>query len=137
MIKLVPPLRGSDAMGDGSFGASRGDRTHNGIDYAAAPGSTVLSPVWGFVSKLGYPYGDDLTYRYVEITNHSKRHRYFYVAPIDGMAAGDEIQTGEPLGTVQDIAKRYSPRKMKNHIHYEIIDLDGNYIDPEEYWNDS
>lgn len=135
MIKVRTPPRNFDECGEGHFGASRGSRTHNGIDYAAAANSEVLSPIWGFVTKLGYPYGDDLTYRYVEIASNGKRHRFFYVKPSWDMEKGHEVQTGDVIGQVQNIAKRYAPRHMVNHIHYEIKTLDGEFIDPEEYWS--
>ncbi len=79
-LKVICPKRTPDAFGSGDFGASRdgGARTHNGQDYSAVPGSTVLSPVAGKVMKLGYPYGDDLSYRYVEIKDgENRRWRLF------------------------------------------------------------
>ena len=35
----------SDSMGDGQFGAPRGDKTHRGIDYLTYEGQPILSPV--------------------------------------------------------------------------------------------
>lgn len=106
-----------------------------GEDFAAAPESILESPIKGHVSKLGYPYGDDLTYRYVEVTETKTRmrHRFFYVEPL--VELGDKIKEGDDLGIVQDVAKRYPiPRGMKPHIHYEIIDEDGIYIAPGRPW---
>jgi len=130
--------RGADSWGDGSFGASRGGgkRSHKGIDYCADPGDEILSPATGSVTKLGYPYApkpsDKTTYRYVEITDYSGfRHRVFYIKPVVGMDR--HIKEGEIIGIQQDIAEKYStPHKvMKNHCHYEILDLSNNPIDPE------
>ncbi len=134
LILIEPPERGRDSWGSGAFGASRGSRTHVGIDYAVQPGSVLLSPVTGVVTKLGYPYGDDLSFRYVQVTDEDKnRHRFFYVEP--GVKLGDEIFPATTLGTVQDIVRRYpTPRGMKPHIHYEIIDANGLYVNPKEYW---
>ena len=41
MLTIEPPLRGQDQWGAGHFGASRGSRTHRGVDFAAAPGGDV------------------------------------------------------------------------------------------------
>jgi murein DD-endopeptidase MepM/ murein hydrolase activator NlpD len=133
-IRVLVPERGTDSWGAGHFGASRGKRIHVGIDYSAAAGSILLAPVSGHVTKLGYPYGDDLTYRYVQITDESgSRHRFFYVEP--DVRLGYQVDIGEPIGTVQNIVKRYPvPRGMKNHIHYEIKDENDLYVSPEEAW---
>lgn len=130
--------RGADSWGDGSFGASRGGgkRSHKGIDYCIDPGDEVLAPSKGTVTKLGYPYAkkpsDKTTYRYVEITDYSGfRHRVFYIDPV--VNTGLHIEEGSVIGIAQDIAAKYStPHKvMKNHCHYEILDLSGNPVNPE------
>ena len=124
------PQRGTDPMGSGHYGASRGSRTHNGVDYACYPETEIASPTFGTVTKLGYPYGDDLSYRYVEITDQfDKRHRVFYVEP--SVQVGSLVHIGDVIGTAQDIEARYSGRGMKNHVHYEIKLEDGSFIDPE------
>ena len=131
--------RGTDPMGDGSFGASRGGRTHNGIDYASEPGDVILSPVAGKVTKLGYPYANALEYRYVEITDNMQRKwRLFYVHP--SVELGQEITPAFPIGITQDInAKRtvaggqsYGEKGMTNHIHVEVKLADGSFMDPDE-----
>ena len=123
---VIPPLREPDDFGAGYFGAPRGDRTHNGIDLAAEPGTVVCSFVKGEITKIGYPYADDLSYRYVEVTTaDGDRVRYFYVVPNDLCGTyeiGTEVDVGDPLGVVQDIAGRYDTdtKKMTNHFHFEI-----------------
>lgn len=130
MLKIITPKRRPDGYGSGEFGASRGARTHQGVDYACLAGSDLLSPVSGRVTKLGYPYADDLQYRYVEITDPDlNRHRFFYVEPATDLGA--LIDPGELIGTVQDIGQRYSDRDMTCHVHYEIIDDAGEYRNPE------
>ena len=115
-------LRGSDPAGEGHYGASRGDRTHNGIDYKCVPGAAVLSPVYGEISKLGYPYAD-LQWRYIEITDDSGLHyRLFYVKPIDFLGVGSHIDEDDIIGIAQDISERYPDQGMTPHIHYEIKD---------------
>jgi murein DD-endopeptidase MepM/ murein hydrolase activator NlpD len=104
-----------------------------GIDLAVAPGSKVLSPTYGVLSKFGRCYRDTPEYRYVEITSQNGfRYRLFYVSP--GMQQiGDTVAEGEDIGTAQDISARYPvPKGMKPHIHFEIKDRNGNYVNPKE-----
>jgi len=134
MVKAILPQRHQDSWGSGAFGASRGTRVHKGIDYCCYPGTVIQAGVAGTVSKLGYPYGDDLSFRYVEITTPDQlRHRYFYVEPL--VKSGDAITEGMPIGTAQDIAGRYrDPAKapMTGHVHFEILQPDGTPINPGE-----
>lgn len=124
-------LRGQDSWGSGAYKASRGSRTHNGIDYAAAPGTAILSPVAGRVTKLGYPYANDLSYRYVQLTAKDSRllYRVFYIFPAVGLE--DFVDRDCVIGYAQDIAARYDSR-MTNHIHFEIKDAAGVYYHPED-----
>ena len=135
MIRAQLVERGSDPMGQGHYGASRGHKKHKGIDYCASPGSGIMSNVFGTVTKLGYPYSQDLKFRYVEITtDDGYKHRFFYVFPAAKL--GDVISKGDVIGFAQDIATKWG-NGMKNHIHYEIM-LPGkgrNYVDPAEYWS--
>jgi murein DD-endopeptidase MepM/ murein hydrolase activator NlpD len=114
--------RGTDDFGSGEYGAPRGHRTHRGIDYSCHPGTEILSPVEGKVTKHGYPYSNDLTYRYVEVTDNAGRaHRIFYLVPCVGV--GDSVDRSTVVGVAQDIAARYDTedKKMNNHIHYEVV----------------
>jgi len=110
-------LRGEDPTGHGYYGAKRGSRKHKGLDLVAAPGDAVLSPIHGVVTKLGYPYANNLAFRYVEITNDTYRVWLMYVAP--EVKVGDRVFEGQRVGEVQDIAGYWDP-KMKNHVHYQV-----------------
>ena len=130
MIRLLAPVRSWDAHGSGEYGAPRGERTHNGVDFAAMPESGCLSLNTGTVTKLGYPYADDLSYRYVEVTdNDGYRCRYFYIDP--AVELGDVVCAGAVLGHVQTLEPRY-PR-ITDHVHFEVIGPDGQYVDPNQY----
>ena len=129
MITATLPPRPSDDFGSGEYGASRGrGRTHKGEDYACAPGTLIHTRVAGKVTKIGYPYADDLRYRYVEVTSaDGLAHRLFYTAPLSHVTVGTAVSAGDVVGTAQDIASRYttSTRHMNNHIHYEIVRYEG------------
>ncbi len=132
----------NDAAGDGHFGASRGSRTHNGIDFAAVPGTQILSPVDGVVTKHGYPYGsgvggatnqETIAYRYVEVMHDHPEHgdlryRFFYVLPI--IEVGSTVDIDQPLGLLQDVTQRYLNQGMTPHCHFEVKREDGSYVDP-------
>lgn len=128
-MKTQPPIRKSDSYGSGHYGASRGNRLHRGIDYACYPETKVLSLTDGHISKLGYPYGDDLKFRYVQVTDPDGNDlRYFYVSPC--VQLGIEIKSGEPLGFTQKLGARY--KGITEHFHFEIK-KDGSYLNPKEY----
>ena len=117
MLIVRCPIRGTDKHGSGHWGASRGRRKHKGVDPAAYAGSVVYSPVIGVVTKLGYPYADDLSYRYVEITDAGgDKHRLFYITPL--VVMGEKVTPMREVGIVQDITTRHPG--ITNHIHYEI-----------------
>lgn len=129
MITAKLKKRGVDDWGSGEFGASRGDRTHNGIDYACEPGTEVCAPVSGVVSKFGYCYRDDLSFRYVQIADSlGWAHRVFYVEPREDLEIGDRVEHGEIIGKSQKLGDRYPG--ITEHVHYEIK-CDGVFIDPE------
>lgn len=129
VIKTRLRRRMQDRWGLGHFGAPRGDRAHNGQDYCCPPGSDVLSPVDGLITKLGYPYSDDASFRYVQITDLAGRdHRIFYVEPC--VWVGQRIHDGDSIGQSQDLNDRYP--EISQHIHYEIR-YKGEFLDPEEF----
>ena len=134
MITGTLPKRGTDGWGSGEFGASRGTRRHKGIDYACCVGTLIESPVYGEVTKIGYQYANDLSYRYVQITDtKGNRHRLFYVEPL--VKLGTKVLPGDVIGEAQDIAGKYNDMDrgyMRNHIHYEILTEDGP-VNPEKF----
>ena len=131
---VVQPIIRSDSAGDGHFMAPRGSHMHNGVDYLCEPGSLVYSPVAGTITKLGYPYGDDLQWRYVEITDEDKnKHRLFYTEPAVNL--DQYVMVGEVVGEAQNIASRYPDQGMLAHIHLEIIGADGQLTDPEAFYS--
>lgn len=126
-MKATLPIRGLDAWGSGDYGASRGGKkTHHGIDYAGYPGSVIFPFVGGEVTKIGYPYAYDLSYRYVQITDtEGYKWRYFYLQPL--VEKGEIVTEATPIGEIQNLMKRYE--NIMSHCHIEIK-RDGKYIDP-------
>ncbi|MEM1437151.1 MAG: M23 family metallopeptidase [Pseudomonadota bacterium] len=128
LIGTLPP-RIPDKQGSGDWHASRagGTRKHKGVDYDAPVGFVLHAPVTGVVTKLGYPYEDDLSFRYVEITDPGgSKYRCFYVKPIVKLGC-HVIANQTPIGTVQNVASR--AEGMSNHVHFEI-QRGSRHVDP-------
>ena len=84
----------------------------------------------GRVTKVGYPYGNDLSYRYVEISNDDTdyRIRQFYVKP--GVIIGDWVSQGDTIGVAQCLGRRYAG--ITEHVHLEMY-KDGDLVDPTKF----
>lgn len=123
-------IRNCDPFGCGSFGASRGSRSHNGIDVVATPNQVVKSPISGEVTRFPFPYGSDLSYTGIEIINSTHKVKMFYVSPTAKI--GTNVIAGQPVATAQNISAKYSA-SMTNHVHLEVYKKNNNtwvLIDP-------
>jgi peptidoglycan LD-endopeptidase LytH len=114
-------VRAHDAFGEGEFGASRdgGGRGHEGVDYIADAGQTVVAPISGYVTKIGQAYSDG-DFRFIEISNPALQFeaRVFYVRP--DVKVGDVVRLGTPIGTVRTLQTRYAG--ITDHVHLELMD---------------
>lgn len=118
-LRIFPPTfreRGSDAQGNGAFGAPRGSRKHVGRDYAVKPGGNVSCPVEGRVSRIGQCYADDPTFKLVEIHHDRGFVRVLYVDPC--VSPGDDVMPGQTIGLAQDLTSRYPG--ITNHVHMDL-----------------
>ena len=52
--------------------------------------------------------------------------RVFYVNP--RVQVGDTVALGHPIGTAHSLQRKY-PGGMTNHVHLEIVDQGGGYLD--------
>lgn len=143
-------IRGTDNYGSGAYLASRGKRTHNGIDICCGHADAITAHSPGIVTKIGYPYSQGSpqphlsdaqrakylakkALRYVQVTDsRSVDARYFYVLP--GVEIGDAVEKGSTLGTAQGVGHIYPG--IVEHYHFEcLIIINGNkvFINPEQY----
>lgn len=118
--------RKCDGHGCGHFGASRGSREHNGIDLRCQPKTPVYSPIAGTVTKIGYTYRDDRSFRYVQVSDGGYDFRVFYVSPM--VRVGQQVCRKSIIGEAQDLNPRY--QGITPHVHLEIKNAAGEYIDP-------
>ena len=121
-----------DPLGDGHFGADRGDHQHEGTDLVAEPGEPVFSPISGVISGVGYAYANDLSFRLVEITGGGKVADLMYVLPLDWVRPGAEVSRGEQVGYAQAVSTRYGAA-MLDHIHVELRTESGELLNPERH----
>jgi murein DD-endopeptidase MepM/ murein hydrolase activator NlpD len=122
----------NDVKGDGFFGASRGNRMHNGLDIIITPGSAVYSPIEGVLFRKAYPYGTahgNEEWEGLVIVGVGDYKGYevkiFYTRPF---VIGDYVFPGDIVGVAQDISRKYSPA-MIDHVHVEVR-RNGMLIDP-------
>lgn len=113
--------RTHDAYGSGAYGASRdgGVRAHEGVDYAATAGQTVVAPISGFVTKIGHAYSSDASLQYVEISNPALGYeaRVFYIEP--DVKLGQAVRLGSAIGSARGLQDKY-PGGMTDHVHLEL-----------------
>ncbi len=122
-------LRACDPLGCGKFGASRGDRTHQGVDVVTAVGQSIMSPISGIVTRFPVPYSDDARYRGIEIKGSLYTVKIFYVTPL--VNVGQSVKSGEKIGIAQDLIAKYGSQ-ITNHVHLEVRETQtGKLINPE------
>ena len=107
-----------------TFGAPRGsDRSHAGVDIFAKRGTPVLSATRGIVVSVRE---GGLGGRQVWVLGPA--HERHYYAHLDdwqpGLAAGDVVEPGTPLGTVGTTG---NARGTPPHLHYGVYGADGAY----------
>jgi len=109
-----------------TFGAPRGShRTHAGVDIFAARGTPVLSATRGIVLSIR---DRSLGGRQVWVLGPAgERHYYAHLDDwATGLAEGDLVQPGTPLGTVGNTG---NARTTPPHLHYGVYGRDG-ALDP-------
>ncbi len=128
-IKITSPtgmgIR-NDPAGSGHYGAPRGKRRHNGIDFVCVPGQTVKCPIKiGKVMRVARPYVSG-SYSGLYIHNQNLAIKIFYIDPWPGIM-GEVVQRGEPIGIAQDISERYGG-EMKPHVHLAVISFNPEFL---------
>ena len=116
----------NDSKGAGHYGAPRGNRKHRGTDYLCEPGQFVLSPIFGKIERIAYPYADK-SYSGIVIRGKHLTVKMFYLNPT--ALIGNFVRAGGVVGSAADISKRKDSYKgMLPHIHLEIESIDPELI---------
>lgn len=121
----------SDPAGSGHFGASRGGRKHEGLDFLCDPGQIIKAPIKGKMVSAR-PYADDTFYVGCRIWGAMWMSKMFYFEPYAKLV-GENVLAGEAIGIAQDISQKYGG-DMKPHVHVELYKLNPTLlVNPEEY----
>jgi hypothetical protein len=135
--------RGVDGQGSGEFGASRGNRKHEGVDIISNAGDVIVSPIDGYVSKVGYRiYSRKCPYLVgIDITGtgdyEGYKIRLFYVK--SDLTKDTIVEKGDAIAKQQSLNDNCYPEKysngnytMKNHVHVEMY-YNGSLKNPSNY----
>lgn len=111
----------NDEAGLGHYGAARGSRLHQGVDFTVYPGQGIVAPFPCYIKRIGFPYRDDRSFKLVEIRGTGDWKEYtakiMYVRDIAGV--GEHFNKGEILALADDITRKYGPT-MIAHVHMEV-----------------
>lgn len=112
-----------------AYDETMGDwRTHDGMDIGATLGTQVMAAANGTISAL---YQDDLMGTTVVIDHGSGLTSvYSNLAEVPTVAVGDQVSTGDILGSVGNTAVAESGRD--SHLHFAMYQ-DNTAIDPTAY----
>ncbi|XP_078363053.1 leukocyte cell-derived chemotaxin-2-like [Oculina patagonica] len=127
-------IRGCDRQGCGGFGASRGSRSHRGIDVVCSTGSRVYSPFPATVIRRSNPYvNSNAAYNtgiYLQGTGAWSEYRVKMWYVTKGVGNGASLSAGSPIGYMTNRAAN-SPG-MTNHVHVQL-EKNGRVVNPTSY----
>lgn len=131
--KIIMKIR-SDKRGNGRFGASRGNRTHEGVDITTEPNTKFEFPIELKFIRYAYPYkGITKIKGGLFMDKKGRVWKFFYLNP------NIKADFTTSIGTSQDIAGYYAKEKnqdgMINHVHAEVRDKNGILLNPEKILN--
>ena len=135
------PVRKKDVYGEGHYGASRGSRTHDGVDYEALAGLPVKSPMSGRVTRISKPYATGVDANVLSglqiESSDGTTCKIWYLAPTPGIV-GTLVRAGDKIGIAKSLQARYPPKRpplgnvgqMTDHVHVRIFSKAGASINP-------
>lgn len=95
---------------------------HRGVDLRAVPGEPVLAPAAGVVTFAGPVAG-----RVVLTLRHPDGRRSSLEPVVPGVATGDVVEQGAPVGQVGGEATHCAPATC---LHWGVRTADDVYVDP-------
>jgi murein DD-endopeptidase MepM/ murein hydrolase activator NlpD len=127
LVLPVAGIRPADLVD--TYAAARGEgRSHDAIDILAPRGTPVLAAAAGSVLRLFTSERGGLTV-YVLAEDGETVHYYAHLdAYAPGLAAGQRVGRGRPLGTVGDSG---NATPGNTHLHYAIWRIS----DPHDFWD--
>lgn len=113
----------SDAGGAGHYGARRGKRTHNGVDYECTPGQHIFAPHHGKIVRESLPYATDSRWRGIMLVHKKITTKLWYMQPAVGIV-GQTVVAGQIIGTAQDISTKKGYEDCGPHVHLKVVRID-------------
>ena len=115
------------------FGDSRGGgtRSHEGQDMRAPLGTPIVSPTEAIVISTGF--GDSAGNFVYTANPGGETFRYMHLDTIADIKRGDELDTGDFIGTVGDTGN--APDGVY-HLHFEVRNSKNTPTDPYERFDD-
>ena len=107
-----------DLEGDGNYGASRGSRIHNGVDYICKKGQNIVAPFDMTITRIAYPYADKVLAG-IAWKKGKSEGRLFYFYPIEYLI-GTDVKEGDVIGVAQSVSEYYELPLMLPHLHFQI-----------------
>jgi peptidoglycan hydrolase-like protein with peptidoglycan-binding domain len=133
---LVFPVQGDNTFGD-HFWATRGGGIHHAVDIMAPKMTPVVAAASGTVQWVGrncctmrIKHDDGWSSGYIHLNNDTPGTddgQGWGIAP--GIQAGSRVSAGQLIGWVGDSGNAEGTRP---HLHFELIDPHGVYVDPYE-----
>lgn len=126
-------FRGTDAWGDGSFGAARSRNgksyLHDGLDCITKPGDSIVAPFKAQILKAGIAYPNSvLGSLHLLGVDEFKGLKaiMLYVAKRPECVIGGIVESLTPIATAQDVAAYHQPSypnraAMTNHLHLKTL----------------
>ena len=131
--KVLSPVSGNMAL-DYSMDAlcynptTRDWRTHNGMDIAAAEGTTVCAAADGTIESVS----ESDTMGLVVVISHADGYKTTYasLAQEVSVAVGQFVQAGDAIGTVGNTALLET--ELGEHLHFAVT-CNGKPVDPKAF----
>jgi peptidoglycan hydrolase-like protein with peptidoglycan-binding domain len=110
-------------------------KNHTGVDFNYVGGQTgtnlqhpvVHSPVSGVVIRSGGAYGT--------VSIRDDQGNIHEILHLDSrlVQPPQRVQAGDPIGTMGGTGPN-GPNTFAQHVHYQIINPQGQFVDPEQFW---
>ena len=105
-------------------------RTHDGLDFAASPGTPVLAAADGVICEIV----DDPMMGATVAVQHSggaiTKYKGLSLESLNMHNIGDNVKRGDAIGSVGETALIESAEE--SHLHFEMT-IEGVHVDPAEY----
>lgn len=107
-----------DQEGSGEYGASRGKRLHNGVDYVCEEGQPIVAPFDMRIVRESIPrIGSRMSG--IAWQRGKSSGRMWYFLPIQDLI-GEKVLEGQMIGMAQSVSMDYGLPGMIDHIHFQV-----------------